>query len=104
MCYPSGQEANTLGTKQMNERGHHKGHYLPSKWLRELMCETICSFIHSFTKCAFRTYEVPDTGSGRHVRQGTCPSCEAYILAGSIRKKTNTKKPLNKTITNYGKS
>ena len=30
-----------------DERGHHKGHYLPSKWLRELMCETICSFIHS---------------------------------------------------------
>ena len=32
------------------------------------------------------------------------PFCEAYILAGSIRKKTNTKKPLNKIITNYGKS
>ena len=44
--------------------------------------------------------------SGEYNQQGTCPSCEAYILAGNTREKTNhkVKKPINKIITNYDKS
>lgn len=64
-CYPPFQDRglfplsfweNVLGTKQVMEKGHHKGYHILSKELTELTYEFITSFIHSLTKYALSTY------------------------------------------------